>query len=276
MEPIIFESKSNSDHRGTVSFTNDLNLNKVVRTYKVINKQARTVRAWHGHKIEEKWISVEDGEFLVCAVKVEDFENPKITYEEKTYLINSVNSFIKKEIVDNDIVWTYSGVRPLIEDNNHKASRVSRDYAFEIDDKNGAPILTVFGGKLTTYRKLSEKVLKKLSKYIVVSNKTWTSDEVLPGATDINVNSKNIPKKVFKRLIETYGAKVSKLNEYYNEFNAGGDLIFEDFYEFEVKYLIKEEMARTSEDILFRRTKLGINFPKEAKDKLEIILKRHL
>ena len=76
MEPILFESKSNSDHRGTVSFTNDLNLDKVVRTYKVSNKQARTVRAWHGHKIEEKWISVEDGEFLVCAVKVEDFENP--------------------------------------------------------------------------------------------------------------------------------------------------------------------------------------------------------
>ena len=54
MEPILFETKSNSDHRGTVSFTNDLNLNKVVRTYKVSNKQARTVRAWHGHKIEEK------------------------------------------------------------------------------------------------------------------------------------------------------------------------------------------------------------------------------
>ena len=208
--------------------------------------------------------------------EVEDFENPKITYEEKTYLINSVNSFIKNEIVDNDIVWTYSGVRPLIEDNNQKASKVSRDYAFEIDDRDGAPILTVFGGKLTTYRKLSEQVLKKLSKYIVVSNKTWTSDEVLPGATDININSENIPKKILKRLIETYGAKISKLNEYYNEFNAGGDLIFEDFYEFEVKYLIEEEMARTSDDILFRRTKLGINFPKEAKDKLEIILKRHL
>ena len=63
MEPILFDSKSNSDHRGTVSFTNNLNLRKVVRTYKVKNKQVRTVRAWHGHKIEEKWISVEDGEF---------------------------------------------------------------------------------------------------------------------------------------------------------------------------------------------------------------------
>ena len=77
-------------------------------------------------------------------------------------------------------------------------------------------------------------------------------------------------------LVETYGNKISKLNKYYNEFETGGELIFGDFYEFEVKYLVKEEMARTSEDILFRRTKLGINFPKEAKDKLEIILKRHL
>ena len=68
MEPIIFESKSNSDHRGTVSFTNDLNLNKVVRTYKVINKHAKTVRAWHGHKIEEKWISVEDGELSLIHI----------------------------------------------------------------------------------------------------------------------------------------------------------------------------------------------------------------
>ena len=70
MKPILFESKSNSDHRGTVSFTNELNLSTAVRTYKVINNQSKTVRAWHGHKIEEKWISVEDGEFLVCAVKI--------------------------------------------------------------------------------------------------------------------------------------------------------------------------------------------------------------
>ena len=90
------------------------------------------------------------------------------------------------------------------------------------------------------------------------------------------INNRNIPERIFRRLIETYGDKITKLNEFYDEFVSGGELIFDDFYEFEVKYLIKEEMARTSEDILFRRTKLGINLPKEARDKLEIILKRHL
>tara|TARA_X000000368_G_scaffold398258_1_gene368139 strand:+ start:1180 stop:1626 length:447 start_codon:yes stop_codon:yes gene_type:complete len=77
MEPILFENKSHSDHRGIVSFTNELVLTQVVRTYKVINSQIKTVRAWHGHKIEEKWVSVEEGEFLVCAVKIDNFEEPK-------------------------------------------------------------------------------------------------------------------------------------------------------------------------------------------------------
>ncbi len=134
MEPIIFESKSNSDHRGTVSFTNDLNLNKVVRTYKVINKQARTVRAWHGHKIEEKWISVEDGEFLVCVVKVEDFENPSkdqevfkfnmtpdsgILYIPKNYANGAMN------LTENNAVRYYSSL-PLEES-------IDDDYRFESD-----------------------------------------------------------------------------------------------------------------------------------------------
>ena len=208
--------------------------------------------------------------------EVKSFENPKITDQERTYLINSVNSFIKKKISNNDIIWTYSGVRPLIEDNNQEASKISRDYTFEIDDIKGAPIITVFGGKLTTYRKLSEQVMKKLSKYLSFSSKSWTYNELLPGAHNNEIDNTNISEKIIGRLVETYGNKISKLNEYYNEFETGGELIFGDFYEFEVKYLIKEEMARTSEDILFRRTKLGINFPKEAKDKLEIILKRHL
>jgi dTDP-4-dehydrorhamnose 3,5-epimerase-like enzyme len=74
MDPIFFESNSNSDERGTVSFTNDLNLQKAIRTYKVENSQLKTVRAWHGHKVEEKWVNVEQGEFLVCVVKVERYK----------------------------------------------------------------------------------------------------------------------------------------------------------------------------------------------------------
>ena len=134
MEPKLFESKSNSDHRGKVSFTNDLDLNKVVRTYKVINKQVRTVRAWHGHKIEEKWISVEDGEFLVCAVKIKDFENPSkeqevlkfnmtpdsgILYIPKNYANGAMN------LTANNAVRYFSSL-PLEES-------IDDDYRFESD-----------------------------------------------------------------------------------------------------------------------------------------------
>ena len=207
--------------------------------------------------------------------EVKSYDNPKITDIEKKYLISSVNKFIKNKITEDSIIWTYSGVRPLVEDLSENASKITRDYTFEIDDKD-APILTVFGGKLTTFRKLSEHALNKISKYIKISNKSWTGNEILPGGektTDLNFL---IPEGILSRLIKTYGHKITKLNQYYQGFSDGGEHIFNDLYEFEIKYLVLEEMAKTSEDILFRRTKLGINFPKEKLPNLENILKKYL
>ena len=94
MEPIFFESNSSSDERGTVSFTNDLNLQKAVRTYKVENSQLKTVRAWHGHKVEEKWVNVEQGDFLVCVVKVDDFASPSKNSEIQTYKMSPKDGFL--------------------------------------------------------------------------------------------------------------------------------------------------------------------------------------
>ena len=207
--------------------------------------------------------------------EVKTYDNPEITDIEKNYLIKSVNKFIKKEITEDDIIWTYSGVRPLVEDLNENASKITRDYTFEIDD-NGAPILTIFGGKLTTYRKLSEHALKKISKYIKITNKSWTGNEILPGAKEIIDKNFLIPEKLLKRLKKTYGDKIINLNQYYQSFMDGGEHIFEDLYEFEIKYLVQEEMAKTPEDILFRRTKLGIKFPKEKLAILENILKKYI
>ncbi len=207
--------------------------------------------------------------------EVKSYDNPKITDIEKKYLISSVNKFIKNKITEDNIIWTYSGVRPLVEDLSENTSKITRDYTFEIDDKD-APILTVFGGKLTTFRKLSEHALDKISKYIKISNKSWTGNEILPGGektTDLNFL---IPEGILPRLIKTYGHKITKLNEYYQGFNDGGEHIFNDLYEFEIKYLVLDEMAKTSEDILFRRTKMGINFPKEKLPSLENILKKYL
>ncbi len=207
--------------------------------------------------------------------EVKTYDNPEITDIEKNYLIKSVNKFIKKEITEDDIIWTYSGVRPLVEDLNENASKITRDYTFEIDD-NGAPILTIFGGKLTTYRKLSEHALKRISKYIKITNKSWTGNEILPGAKEIIDKNFLIPEKLLKRLIKTYGDKIINLNQYYQSFMDGGEHIFEDLYEFEIKYLVQEEMAKTPEDILFRRTKLGIKFPNEKLAILENILKKYI
>ena len=207
--------------------------------------------------------------------EVKTYDNPEITDIEKNYLIKSVNKFIKKEITEDDIIWTYSGVRPLVEDLNENASKITRDYTFEIDD-NGAPILTIFGGKLTTYRKLSEHALKKISKYIKITNKSWTGNEILPGAKEIIDKNFLIPEKLLKRLIKTYGDKIINLNQHYQSFMDGGEHIFEDLYEFEIKYLVQEEMAKTPEDILFRRTKLGIKFPNEKLAILENILKKYI
>ena len=94
MEPILFSSNSHSDDRGTVFFTNELNLKNVIRTYKVQNKLIKTVRAWHGHKLEEKWISVEEGEFLICAVQIEDFDNPSSNIKIHKFTLTPVDGIL--------------------------------------------------------------------------------------------------------------------------------------------------------------------------------------
>ena len=207
--------------------------------------------------------------------EVSSYEKPEITEEEKQYLINSVNSFVQNEISDKDIIWTYSGVRPLVEDFNEKASKITRDYTFEIDESL-APVLTIFGGKLTTYRKLSEHALEKLTKYLDFSKKSWTGKKVLPGG-DVGFKTEiKIPKRIIPRLKDIYGGKIDKLNDYFIELENGGEKITEDLYEFEVKYLVKEELVKKTDDILFRRTKLGLEFPNDAKEKLSSVLKRHI
>ena len=207
--------------------------------------------------------------------EVSSYENPKITEKEKQYLINSVNEFIESKISNKNIVWTYAGVRPLVEDFNEKASKITRDYTFEINDAQ-APIITIFGGKLTTYRKLAEHALSKLTNYLNFPDSSWTGKEILPGG-NITLKSKlNIPKKMISRLENIYGDKIYRLNEFYLELDNGGEKISEDLYEFEVKYLVEEELVKTVDDILFRRTKLGIDFPANSKEKLSSILKRHL
>ena len=113
-------------------------------------------------------------------VDVDTPDNPSISNEEKIYLINTINNHFIKQISQEDIVETYSGIRPLIEDFK-EATKVTRDYIFDLNEDNSqAPLLNIYGGKLTTYRKLAENVLLALNKYIPVNKKnSWTAKEKL-------------------------------------------------------------------------------------------------
>ena len=207
--------------------------------------------------------------------EVSTYINPQITNEEKEYLINSANLFLKSSVTSKDIVWTYAGIRPLVNDFSENASKVTRDYEFDLD-KTKAPILSIFGGKLTTYRKLSEHALNKISEVLSFSNQTWTHKEKLPGSNKVNVNYfTDLDDNIKNRIIDTYGDQVSLLNNYYKKLSGGGEKISNDLYEFEVVYLMERELAKTAEDILFRRTKLGIDFPNEKLDLLNLVINRY-
>ena len=208
--------------------------------------------------------------------EVQSYVNPTISEIEIEYLIKAANSFVKNKISKEDIVWTYAGIRPLLEDFNQNASKVTRDYTFELNE-DGAPILTIFGGKLTTYRKLAEHALEKISKFFDISNKSWTGNEKLPGSNSYSVDQLkfDLPQMVIQRLMNTYGDKILILQNYYSNLNKGGEKITEDLYEFEVSYLVQEELVTKIDDILFRRTKLGISFPEEKKDQLAGLIKKY-
>ncbi len=208
--------------------------------------------------------------------EVNTYEYPKISIEEINYLLDSVNSFLKVKISKDDIIWTYSGVRPLVNDKKENVSKVTRDYEFELDVIK-APILSIFGGKLTTYRKLAEHALDKLSEVLDVPNQKWTDSESLPGATINNKDYFNdqIPVEMKKRFNENYGSYNKILFEYFKKLPNGGEKICKNLFEFEVAYLMEQEMATSTEDILFRRTKLGIDFPKDKLLLLDEIIKKY-
>ena len=207
--------------------------------------------------------------------EVSSYLNPEITSEEKNYLIDSANTFLKSPITEKDIVWTYAGIRPLLNDQNSNASKVTRDYEFDLDIKK-APIISIFGGKLTTYRKLAEHALQKLSEFMPIPNQTWTDKEKLPGSKKISEKYfENLSPNLQKRIFDNYGDQVVTLNNYYQKSKNGGQQITNDLYEFEVAYLVEKEMAKTADDILFRRTKLGIDFPGDKLDLLNQVISRY-
>ncbi len=202
-----------------------------------------------------------------------------ITPQETDYLIEAVNRFLAKPISRADVVWTFAGVRPLYDDGKSDPSSITRDYVLELDDEDGkAPFLSLFGGKITTYRCLAESVLKKLAPYLPPMGPEWTKDAYLPGGEMANFNAfrddmfdryKGFPRDVLDGVVRRHGSRtthvlgeVTRVDQLGRHFGAG-------LTEREVDCLVAEEWARTGEDVLWRRTKCGLHMDAAQREAVE-------
>ncbi|MCP4065381.1 MAG: glycerol-3-phosphate dehydrogenase, partial [Gammaproteobacteria bacterium] len=197
-----------------------------------------------------------------------DPKKAKISPEETDYLLNIVNSHFKRQLEPSDVIWSYSGVRPLMDDEQENAQKASRDYSFEVNSEKGkAPLISVFGGKITTYRKLAEAATDKLCQFFPEAGGRWTKTGVLPGGDFANHEAleetlrRDFPwlsEKVISRYVRTYGTTSYDILHNCHSMDDLGEHFAGTLYQREVEHLIKNEWAMTSEDILWRRTKQGL------------------
>jgi glycerol-3-phosphate dehydrogenase len=214
-------------------------------------------------------------DFTLIGTTDRDFDgdpaNVKASTEEIKYLCDSVSEYLAKPVIPEDVVWTYAGVRPLYDDGASEAKAATRDYVFELDTPGGAPLLSIYGGKITTYRRLAEEALERLSPYLrsAKAREGWTAKSPLPGG-DMDVSAipplsaelvRNYPflnAAHANRLAHAYGTRAAKLLGRAKSMTDLGQSFGATLTESEVRYLMSSEWACTAEDIVWRRSKLGL------------------
>jgi glycerol-3-phosphate dehydrogenase len=195
----------------------------------------------------------------------------KASGEEIQYLCDSVSEYLAKPVRPEDVVWTYAGVRPLYDDGAGEARAATREYVFELDTPGGAPLLSIYGGKITTHRRLAEEALEKLGPYLngIKAREGWTGKTPLPGG-DMDVSAvaalsaelaRHYPflsSAHANRLAHAYGTRASRLLGPAKSMADLGQSFGASLTEAEVRYLMQTEWACTAEDIVWRRSKLGL------------------
>jgi D-erythritol 1-phosphate dehydrogenase len=206
-------------------------------------------------------------------------ETVQISNEEIDYLLSVVNRYFKHPLRKQDILQTFSGVRPLYDDGKGNPSAVTRDYVFDLDD-NGAPLLNVFGGKITTFRKLAEHALQKLVATFPNMGGDWTASATLPGGDidDADVARFTarlqsqydwLPRPLLRHYTQTYGTLTASVIDGATSLEGLGQQFGPNFYEAEARYLMAHEWAATAEDMLTRRTKHGLHMSAAQKSAFE-------
>jgi glycerol-3-phosphate dehydrogenase len=209
-------------------------------------------------------------------VPVEAPEEAVIGEEEVRYLCAAANRYFLKQTEAADIVWSYSGVRSLYDDGAASAQAVTRDYRLELDGGPGAKLLSVFGGKITTARALAEEALDKMG----IGGPKATATAALPGgdlgpAFDAYLAelARWMPPPLLGRLSRAYGTKLRDLIDGAAQLDDLGRDLGAGLHEAELRYMREHEFARSAEDILWRRTKLGLRMSREQREKVELALR---
>jgi glycerol-3-phosphate dehydrogenase len=196
-------------------------------------------------------------------------KRPECTPEEQQYLIDFASKYMKTDLSPEDVVWTYSGVRPLYNDGASSATAATREYVLKVNQSAGAPILNVFGGKITTYRRLAESALEKITPFFPKVGQPWTAGVALPGGdfpvggvaaliAKLETQFPFLSSRWAIRLIKGYGTDAfDMLADAKSATDLGADF-GATLTEREVDWLIEKEYARTAEDIVWRRSKLGL------------------
>ncbi len=203
----------------------------------------------------------------------------RISIEEIHYLLDLVNKYFKTQLSSKDLIFSWSGVRPLLSNEGKELKSLSRDYSFEFH-VNPAPIVTIFGGKITTYRQLAEKAVNELSAVFPLMPHSQTKNTPLPGATFGTMTFEQyllyarkkyhwLDKEILNRYLYSYGSCTEYFLSKCTSIESMGKKYGTSLYQVELDYLISEEWAQTIDDILERRTKLGLTMDNLNKKELE-------
>jgi len=215
-------------------------------------------------------------------IPVDAYEHPQISDDETEYLLALANAYLDRPLARADVVWTYSGVRPLYDDGSSDPSAITRDYVLKVDALPGepgpdrAPVLSLFGGKITTYRKLAEHALSELAPFFGGLKPAWTQTVPLPGG-DLPGRDRNVwfaelcrrypqlPAPLLRALANRHGTRALRILGDARTAEDLGEHFGAQLTAREIGYLLAEEWAQTADDVLWRRTKCGLPMTPEQR-----------
>ncbi|RDV04612.1 glycerol-3-phosphate dehydrogenase [Undibacter mobilis] len=227
------------------------------------------------------------GEFTLIGTTDENFvgdlNSPAPSADEILYLCDVVNRYFRHPVTPDELAWSFSGVRALYDDGKGRPEDVTRDYHLELEaPRNEAPLLTIYGGKITTYRRLAEAAMVKLGR-IFPGHAPWTARAKLPGGEFEQANWKEVlaemqtrwpflPEAMARRILRAYGLRAERFLGDAESLEALGPILTGDLTAAEIRYLVENEWAESAEDILWRRGKLGLTATADEREAIDRLI----